>query len=62
MDLLAVYMIKLSNYTVATYIWPALYMYSVQRERKEVRGGEGGGASETEPQTAFLTYDCLYGL
>ena len=30
MDLLAVYMIKLSNYTVATYIWPTLYnVYSL---------------------------------
>ena len=48
--------------TIVVDIWPALYMYSVQRERKEVRGGEGGGASETEPQTAFLTYDCWYGL
>ena len=58
MDLLTVYMIKLSNYTVATYIWPTLYR---GRERR-FGGGEGGGASETEPQTAFLTYDCLYGL
>ena len=55
MDLLAVYMIKLSNYTVATYIWPALYMYEIQRFKLFYNAFANSKYKKTSLQTAITS-------